>query len=78
MEFDLMQESRSDHETTKKPTALGSKSSNGKNGAAEPRTTLVSEGTPEFDARLREAMEKVCQKYAWTAQQDGLSYAKIP
>ena len=33
---------------------------------------MVQEGTPEFEARCQDAMDKVCQKYAWTAQQDGI------
>ena len=65
MEFDLMQKSHSGHKTRK-------------NAAAAPRSTLVVEGTPEFDARRRESMEKVCQKYAWTAQQDGFVLRKNP
>ena len=36
------------------------------------RSPLVQEGTPEFEARCQDAMDKVCQKYAWTAQQDGI------
>ena len=60
-----MQKSRSGHKTRKKP-------------AAARRSTLVVEGTPKFDARRRESMEKVCQKYAWTAQQDGFVLRKNP
>ena len=36
------------------------------------RSPLVQEGTPEFEARCQDAMDKVCQKYTWTAQQDGI------
>ena len=84
MEFDSMQKSRLAHKKAKKTTATkkttaarGNKSSNGKKAAA-PRSALVSEGTPEFDARCRDAMEKVCRKYAWTAQQQGFVLRNNP
>jgi hypothetical protein len=79
MEFDLMQKSRSAHKTTKKTTTVrGTKSSNGQKAPVAQRSTLVSEGSPEFEARCREAMEKVCQKYAWTAQQQGIVLRNNP
>ena len=36
-----------------------------------------TEGTPEFDERCERAMEAVCEKYAYTAQQAGLFSAAI-
>jgi hypothetical protein len=39
---------------------------------------MVVEGTPEFDERCRAAMEKVCRKYAWTAQQQGFVIRNNP
>ena len=39
---------------------------------------MVQEGTPEFNARCRDAMDKVCQKYAWTAQQGGIILRRNP
>lgn len=32
---------------------------------------LPLEGSPEFEVRQREALEKLCRKYAWIAQQNG-------
>jgi hypothetical protein len=79
MEFDLMQKSGSAHAATKKTTAArGNRASNGKHAPATPRSTLVIEGTPEFDARCRAAMEKICRKYAYTAQQEGIILRNNP
>jgi hypothetical protein len=79
MEFDLMQKSRSSQKTTKKANhARGNKSSNGQHAPRARRSTLVVEGTPEFDARCRAAMEKVCRKYAYTAQQEGIILRNNP
>jgi hypothetical protein len=79
MEFDLMQKSRSARKATKKTTtARGTKSSNGQNAPVVQRRTLVSEGSPEFETRCEEAMNKVRQKYAWTAQQEGFVLRRNP
>jgi hypothetical protein len=78
MEFRSMKKTRLVQKPVKRKTARGSKSSTGIKGHAASRTTLVSEGTPEFDARRREAMERVCRKYAWTAQQQGFVLRNNP
>jgi hypothetical protein len=35
-------------------------------------------GTPEFDMRVEQAMKKVCEKYAWTAQHGGMVLRRNP
>src|SRR6266851_2044087 len=39
---------------------------------------LPTEGTPEFHERCQRAMEAVCQKYAYTAQQAGIVLRRNP
>jgi hypothetical protein len=39
---------------------------------------LPKEGTREFSARCAEALRKVAQKYAWTAQQEGIVLRRNP
>ena len=39
---------------------------------------LPHQGTPEFDLRCQQAMEKVCEKYAWTAQHGGIILRRNP
>ncbi len=39
---------------------------------------LPTVGTPEFDERCQRAMEAVCQKYAYTAQQGGIVLRRNP
>jgi hypothetical protein len=46
--------------------------------AATQGNDLPHEGTEEFTERCREAWQKVCQKYAWTAQQGGTVLRKNP
>jgi uncharacterized protein DUF5906 len=73
-----MKKTRSVQKTAKKKSARGSKSSNEREAPAATRSTLVSEGSAEFSARRRNAMEKVCRKYAWTAQQQGFVLRNNP
>ena len=73
-----MQKTRSVKKTAKKKSARGSKSSNRQQAPAATGSTLVSEGTPEFNARRQDAMERVCRKYAWTAQQQGFVLRNNP
>jgi len=39
---------------------------------------LLTQGTPEFDERCKRAMDAVCQKYAYTAQQAGIVLRRNP
>lgn len=73
-----MAKSRSAKKPAKKSATRGTQSSNGRQGPAPTRTPLLQEGTPEFEARCKDAMDKVCQKYAWTAQQDGIVLRRNP
>jgi Family of unknown function (DUF5906) len=73
-----MKKARSAQKTAKKKSARGDKSSNRQQAPVTTRSTLVSEGTTEFNARRRDAMEKVCRKYAWTAQQQGFVLRNNP
>jgi hypothetical protein len=69
---------RSDQKEANNSAVRGTKSSNGRRPPAFLRTPLLQEGTPEFDARCRDAMDKVCQKYAWTAKQGGIILRSNP
>jgi Family of unknown function (DUF5906) len=70
-----MAKPRSDQIQAKKPTARKTKASYGRRPPAPP---LLQEGTPEFAARCKDAMDKVCQKYAYTAQQEGIVLRRNP
>jgi hypothetical protein len=72
-----MKTTRSAKKTAKKKTAR-SKSSNGQQAPAGTKSTLVSEGSTDFNARRQDAMQKVCRKYAWTAQQQGFVLRNNP
>ncbi|UPK32221.1 DUF5906 domain-containing protein [Bradyrhizobium sp. 186] len=39
---------------------------------------LPRAGTPEFEERCEQAMKKVCEKYAWTAQHGGMVLRRNP
>jgi hypothetical protein len=45
---------------------------------APQQSELPHEGTPEFNTRCQQAMEKVCEKYAWTAQHGGIVLRRNP
>ena len=44
----------------------------------EHRQADLREGTPEFDAKCEEALRRVAEKYAWTAQQAGIVLRNNP
>src|ERR1700694_3407736 len=69
---------RSERKQEEKNTARGPEASNGQRPPMNPRNPSLQEGTPEFDARCQDAMEKVCQKYAYTAQQEGIVLRRNP
>lgn len=56
------------------------------NRAAEPQSLdqrpqlseLPEQGSPEFEMRCQQAMERVCEKYAWTAQHGGIVLRRNP
>jgi hypothetical protein len=74
METSLIAKSRPNAIVSKKKTA-GTDQHKSRKGKGD---TLLRQGTPEFDARCQKAMEQVCQKYAWTAQQGGIVLRRNP
>jgi hypothetical protein len=46
--------------------------------ARKPKQDEIGEGTPEFDEKYQTALQRVAEKYAWTAQQGGIVLRNNP
>jgi hypothetical protein len=67
----------SSSETAHPPTIISQAAEEEQSRAAK-KDSIPTEGSPEFDQRREAAWERVCQKYAWTAQQGGIVLRKNP
>lgn len=60
------------------PPAIINQAAEEDQSRAAKKDSIPTEGSPEFEERCERAMEAVCQKYAYTAQQAGIVLRRNP